>query len=416
MTKYAAPRGTNDMLPRESAKWQFVEAKFREICSTYGYREIRTPAFEDTRLFTRSIGETTDIVSKEMYTFTDRGGRSITLRAEGTAPVVRAYVEHNLAAEQPLNKLYYITSVFRYERPQAGRYREHHQLGVEAIGASDPALDAEVIGLAMSFLSSLGIESLQLKINSVGCENCRPAYREALRKYAEPFLSELCETCQVRYEANPLRMLDCKVERCKEIFADAPSILDVLDDDCRAHFDSVKRNLELIGVKSVVDTRLVRGFDYYTRTVFEIVSEQLGAQNSVLGGGRYDNLVEELGGPATPAAGFGMGEERLLLTLEKLGIELPADSRITVFVSTLGESARSAGLSLLAELRKQGIASETDYGGRSLKAQMRLAGKLGARFVALVGDDEIARGVAMLKNMETGEQSEVALGKVAESI
>ncbi|MDO8585413.1 MAG: histidine--tRNA ligase, partial [Armatimonadota bacterium] len=308
MTKYAAPRGTNDVLPSETPKWQFVEGRFREICSTYGYREIRTPVFEDTRLFTRSIGETTDIVSKEMYTFTDRGGRSITLRAEGTAPVVRAYVEHNLGAELPLSKLYYVSSVFRYERPQAGRYRQHHQLGVEAIGSADPALDAEVIGLAMSFLSSLGIESLELKINSVGCENCRPAYRDALRKYVEPFLIEMCETCKIRYEANPLRMLDCKVERCRELLASAPSILDTLDEECREHFEGVRRYLELIGVPFTVESRLVRGFDYYTKTVFEIVSEQLGAQNSVLGGGRYDNLVEELGGPSTPAAGFGMGE------------------------------------------------------------------------------------------------------------
>lgn len=416
MTKFAAPRGVNDILPRETAKWQFVEAKFREICSTYGYREIRTPTFEDTRLFIRGIGETTDIVSKEMYTFTDRGGRSITLRAEGTAPVVRAYVEHNLGADQPLNKLYYITSVFRYERPQAGRYREHHQLGVEAIGSADPALDAEVIGLAMSFLSSLGIGSLELKINSVGCENCRPAYRDALRKYVEPFLGEICDTCKIRYDANPLRMLDCKVEHCREIFANAPSIQDTLDEDCREHFACVKQYLGAIDVPFTVESRLVRGFDYYTKTVFEIVSEQLGAQNSVLGGGRYDNLVEELGGSPTPSAGFGMGEERLLLTLEKLGIEPPADSSVTAFVATLGDAARETGIRMLAEFRSRGIAAETDYGGRSLKAQMRLAGKLSARYVVLLGDEEFARGMAILRNMETGNQLELRLGEVVEQV
>ncbi|MDO8683674.1 MAG: histidine--tRNA ligase [Armatimonadota bacterium] len=413
MAKYAAPRGTNDILPSESPKWQFVESKFREICSTYGYREIRTPVFEDTNLFTRSIGEATDIVSKEMYTFTDRGGRSITLRAEGTAPVVRAYVEHNLSAELPLNKLYYITSVFRYERPQAGRYRQHHQLGVEAIGSADPSLDAEVIGLGMSFLRSLGVESLELKLNSVGCANCRPAYREALRRYVEPFVSELCPSCQIRYEANPLRMLDCKEEKCRELLANAPSILDILDDDCRSHFEDVKRYLGVIGVPFTADSRLVRGFDYYTKTVFEIVSEQLGAQNSVLGGGRYDNLVEELGGQPTPSAGFGMGEERLLMTLERLGVELPVDSNITAFVATLGDAARETGFHLLSELRGRGIASEMDFGGRSLKAQMRLAGKLSAKYVILLGEDEIARGIAMLKNMETGEQAEVDLSEVA---
>ncbi|MDO8588103.1 MAG: histidine--tRNA ligase, partial [Armatimonadota bacterium] len=316
-------------------------------------------------------------------------------------------------ADLPLNKLYYITSVFRYERPQAGRYREHHQLGVEAIGSPDPALDAEVIGLAMDFLDSLGIKSIELKLNTVGCPNCRPAYRDALRKYALPFMSEMCETCKVRYTANPLRMLDCKVQRCRELLAGAPSILDTLEEGCRTHFEDVKRYLSLIGVPFTVDQRLVRGFDYYTKTVFEIVSEQLGAQNSVLGGGRYDNLVEELGGPSTPAAGFGMGEERLLLTLERLGIELPVDSSVTAFVATLGDAAREAGFRLLAEVRKSGISSEMDYAGRSLKAQMRLAGKLGARYVVLLGEDEISRGVAMVKNMETGEQVETPISSVA---
>jgi len=416
MAKYAAPRGTNDILPSETPKWQYVEAKFREICAGYNYREIRTPTFEDTGLFTRSIGEATDIVSKEMYTFTDRGGRSVTLRAEGTAPVVRAYVEHSLGAETPLSKLYYIASVFRYERPQAGRYRQHHQLGVEAIGSADPALDAEVIGLGMSFLSALGVTGLELRLNSVGCPDCRPGYRDALRSYVKDFTEELCESCQARYDANPLRMLDCKAPRCRELLSGAPSILDTLDDDCREHFHDVQHYLAIMGVPFTVDYRLVRGFDYYTKTVFEIVSEDLGAQNSVLGGGRYDNLVEELGGAPTPSAGFGMGEERLLLTLEKLGVQLPVDSAVAAFVAPLGESAREAAIRLLAELRSRGVSAETSYDSRSLKAQMRLAGKLGARFVVLLGDDEISRGVASIKNMETGEQSESPLDRVAERI
>jgi len=416
MAKYAAARGTNDILPGETPKWQFVEAKFREICAAYNYREIRTPTFEDTGLFTRSIGETTDIVSKEMYTFTDRGGRSITLRAEGTAPVVRAYVEHSLGADLPLSKLYYITSVFRYERPQAGRYREHHQLGVEAIGSADAALDAEVISLGMSFLSALGVTGLELKLNSVGCPRCRPAYVEALRGFARPFVKDLCASCQTRYDANPLRMFDCKDPRCRELLSGAPSILDTLDEDCEKHFGDVKRCLEIIGVPFTVDPRLVRGFDYYTKTVFEIVSEKLGAQNAVLGGGRYDNLVEELGGRPTPAAGFGMGEERLLLTLEKLGVELPVDSAVAAFVAPLGDSAKETAVRLLAELRSRGVSAETSYDRRSLKAQMRLAGKLGARFVILLGDDEISRGAAAVKNMETGKQTETPLDKVAEQI
>jgi len=416
MTKYAAPRGTNDVLPRESPKWQFVEARFREICSLYGYREIRTPTFEDTQLFTRSVGETTDIVSKEMYTFQDRGGRSITLRAEGTAPAVRAYVQHSLGAEQPLSKLYYITSVFRYERPQAGRYREHHQLGIEAIGASDAALDAEVIDLAMGFLSAIGIQGLELKLNSVGCAQCRPVYREALRRYVEPFVKDLCPSCQTRYDANPLRMLDCKEARCRELLAGAPSILDTLDEGCRIHLEELQRNLKLIGITFAIDSRLVRGFDYYTRTVFEIISPQLGAQNSVLGGGRYDDLVADLGGQPTPAAGFGMGEERLLLTLDQLGIELPVDKRVSVFVSMLGDAAREPGLKLLAGIRREGVSAETTYDNRSLKAQMRLADKLGARHVVLLGEDEIARGAATVKNMVTGEQIELPLNKVVEHV
>ncbi|MDH7602454.1 MAG: histidine--tRNA ligase, partial [Armatimonadota bacterium] len=291
MPEYSAPRGTKDVLPPESAKWQYVEGKFRDLCRIYGYQELRTPTFEHTELFTRNLGETTDVVSKEMYTFEDRGGRSITLKPEGTAPAIRAYVEHNLGAGWPVAKLYYVTRVFRYERPQAGRYREHTQLGVEAIGSADPALDAEVISLAARFYESIGIRDFELKINSIGCPKCRPAYRQALVDFAKSKVDKLCPTCQTRCELNPLRMFDCKSPECKEALADAPVIVDHLGEECRTHFDSVQSYLRDLGVSYILDPRLVRGFDYYTKTAFEFVSGELGAQNAIGGGGRYDNLV-----------------------------------------------------------------------------------------------------------------------------
>lgn len=414
--RYSAPRGTQDILPDESSRWQYLEGKFRDICRLYGYSELRTPTFEETELFTRSIGEHTDIVSKEMYTFLDRANRSMTLRAEGTAPVVRAYLQHNLSAKSPVSKLYYIASVFRYERPQAGRLREHHQVGVEAIGSKDPAIDAEVISLLIHFLKSLGIQDCELRINSVGCPSCRPRYREALKKAVTPILGELCETCRVRYEVNPLRMLDCKVPRCKELTKEVPGLLEYLCTDCKEHLQQVLHYLGLLEIDFILDPKLVRGFDYYTKTAFEVVSTALGAQNAVGGGGRYDGLVEELGGPPTPAVGFGSGIERILMVMEALGITPSLDNHRRVFVATLGDKAREAGIKLLAELRRSGIAADADYSGKSLKAQMKAADRLHARFAAIIGEDELARGQIKLRDMLTGNEAEMPLAEAVTGI
>ncbi|HEY3297927.1 MAG TPA: histidine--tRNA ligase [Armatimonadota bacterium] len=406
---YTAPRGTQDILPGESPRWRYLEDKFRDICRLYAYEELRTPTFEETELFRRSIGEFTDIVGKEMYTFTDRGGRSLTLRPEGTAPVVRAFLQHKLSSEQPVNKFYYLASIFRYERPQAGRYREHHQFGLEAIGSQDPAIDAEVISLAMQYLQSLGMKGLELKINSVGCPNCRPGYREALRKSVEPHLAEMCESCQTRYNANPLRMLDCKVPQCRELTVNVPSITDHLCEECSVHQNAVLHYLDLLGVSYTQDARLVRGFDYYTKTAFEVVSGELGAQSAVLGGGRYDGLVAEMGGSSTPAVGFGSGVERQLAILAAQGIDIPMDDHPKAFVITLGEAARASGIKILSDLRKAGVPAETDYSGKSMKAQMRSADREKAEFVIIIGEDELNRGQVKVRNMQTREEVDVAI-------
>jgi len=411
--RYSAPRGTQDILPEESSRWQYLEGKFRETCRLYGYNELRTPTFEETELFTRSIGEHTDIVSKEMYTFLDRANRSMTLRAEGTAPVVRAYLQHNLFAQAPVSKFYYITSVFRYERPQAGRLREHHQVGVEAIGSKDPAIDAEVISLLIHYLDSLGIRGFELRINSVGCAECRPAYRDALKKTVAPVLRELCETCRTRYETNPLRMLDCKTPRCKELMANVPGLTTYLCQECDEHLAGVLQYLQILGTPYVVDPKLVRGFDYYTKTAFEVVSTALGAQNALGGGGRYDRLVEEMGGPPTPAVGFGAGIERILMTMSAQGISVPSDNYPSVFVTTIGDQSREAGIKLLADLRHAGISADTDYSGKSLKAQMKAADRLRARLTVIIGEDELARGLIKIRNMGTGTESEV---RVADAV
>jgi histidyl-tRNA synthetase len=416
MSKFSAPRGTQDVLPSATPRWQYVESKFREICGLYGFREISTPTFEETELFTRHTGATTDIVTKQMYTFEDRGGRSITLRPEGTAPAVRAYIEHNLSAEFPVTKLYYTGRIFRYERPQAGRYREHNQLGIEMLGACDPMADAEVISMAWQFFKALGVRQPRLLLNSVGGPEDRPVYREALQKYAEPFREELCPTCQGRYETNPLRMLDCKSERCRELLANAPSVVEYLCDDCKAHFDAVQKHLTSLGIDFELNPHLVRGLDYYTRTVFEFIAPSLGAQDTICGGGRYDTMVEEMGGPPTPALGFGMGIERLLLTIEKLGIELPVDSRPDVFVAPLSEEAREIAVTLLSKLRGLGIASETDYTGKSLKAQMKLADKYGVKFVLIIGEDEVKQGTVALRDMRSKEQRHVPIDQVVETV
>ena len=407
--KYTAPRGTQDVPPEESYTWQWAEQTFRDVCRLYGYREIRTPTFEETELFTRSIGEATDIVTKEMYTFDDRGGRSVTLRPEGTAPAVRAYVEHSLGAKSPVSKLYYITSIFRYERPQAGRLREHHQFGVECIGSSDPAADAEVICLGRDMLDRIGVRNWELRLNSVGCRDCRPGYRAALREKLRDILSKLCANCQRRFETNPLRILDCKEDDCKRLTKDAPSIANYLDDECAAHFKAVRDYLDLLKISYILDTRLVRGLDYYTRTAFEFVAQGLGAQSQVIGGGRYDDLIEEIGGDPTPAIGFGMGIERLLLAAESQGAEIPKAASPMVFLAILGDAARPSAVKLLAELRGAGVAADMDYSAKSLKAQMKLADKLGVRFAVILGEDELARGAASVRDMQTGEQSETEL-------
>ncbi|MEN6372792.1 MAG: histidine--tRNA ligase [Armatimonadota bacterium] len=416
MTRFSAPRGTQDVLPSATPRWQFIENKFREICRLFDFREIRTPTFEETELFTRHTGKTTDIVTKQMYTFTDQGGRSLTLKPEGTPPTVRAYLEHNLGAELPVSKLYYFSRIFRYERPQSGRYREHNQMGLEMIGASDPSADVEVISLAWKFFKDLGITGVELRLNSIGGPEDRPTYREALRKFAAPFVHELCPTCQVRYEQNPLRMLDCKDEHCKELLADAPAIVDIICDDCKAHFETVKSYLKALDIPYVLDPHLVRGLDYYTRTIFEFQTPHLGAQNTICGGGRYDMMIEEMGGSPTPSLGFGLGMERLLLTLEKLGIELEVDTRPGIFLAVMGSEAREAAIRLIYDLRDNGISAETDFTGRSLKSQMKLADKLGAKFVLIIGEDEIKKGVVSLRDMLAKEQREVPIDKVVEAV
>ncbi|GAB6158949.1 histidine--tRNA ligase [Desulfotomaculum varum] len=410
------PRGTNDILPGEVEKWQYLEELVRQVCREYCYGEIRTPIFEHTELFARGVGETTDIVEKEMYTFTDRGNRSLTLRPEGTAAAVRAYVENKLyALPQPI-KLFYIGPMFRYDRPQAGRYRQFHQFGVEVFGSDSPAIDAEVIAMAMDIYSRVGLHDLELHLNSVGCPDCRPVLREQLRQYFRPQLSNLCPNCQGRFEKNPLRILDCKNEKCQAIGRQAPTPLDALCGSCADHFEQVKAYLDAAGVKYILNNRLVRGLDYYTRTAFEIMARDIGAQSSVGGGGRYNGLIEECGGPPTPGIGFALGLERILLTAANQGINFPVNRRPAVFIATVGCEVDQQAFNLLQQLRRQGVAAEKDYLSRSLKAQMKYAGKLEARLVVILGEEEAGRGVVVIRDMQAGTQQEVALGETVEYI
>lgn len=409
-----APKGTRDMLPEEAYRWQWVQSLMRRQASRYGYREIRTPVFEHTELFLRGVGDTTDIVQKEMYTFEDKGGRSITLKPEGTAGAVRSYIEHGMQNEPQPIKMYYITPVFRYERPQKGRYREHYQFGVEVFGAAEPSTDAEVIALAQSVLRGVGIEKLSLEINSVGCPACRAAYHEALKEYLKDRLGDMCGTCRERFDRNPLRILDCKVEGCKAIVAEAPKMLAYLCDDCKAHFEGVQRYLNAAGIGFIVNPLIVRGLDYYTRTVFEFISEDIGAQGTVCGGGRYDRLVETLGGPPTPGMGFGMGIDRLLLVMEALGVEIPRPRLCDVFIVTIGEQAREKGFTLLSELRRNGIAADMDHTGRGVKAQFKYADKLGTGYVLTLGDEELKQGKVRIKDMGTGEEQGLMLETVTD--
>lgn len=405
------PRGTADLLPGEVEKWQYVEERARDLCRRYGYREIRTPLFEHTELFVRSVGAGTDIVEKEMYTFRDRGGRELSLRPEGTAGVVRAFLENGLhAGPQPV-KLFYLGPMFRYDRPQAGRLRQFHQFGVEVFGSADPAVDAEVIALTVDFFAELGTPDVQIELNSVGCPECRPVLAERLRRYLAPHLADLCGDCRRRLERSALRVLDCKNRACRALLAGAPTAPDYLCAPCADHFAGLRRHLERDGIGYRLNPHLVRGLDYYTRTAFEITVPGLGAQNALGGGGRYDGLVEECGGPRVPAVGCAVGMERILLYLAERGVELPARGGPEVYLVEAG-APEGAAADLLRRLRRAGLAADRDYLGRSLKAQMKHAARLGVAFTLILGADEWARGCVAVRHMETGQQEEIPLGDV----
>ena len=402
-------KGTADVLPSDSYKWQFVERLFLDTARLYGFNEIRIPTFEDKRLFIRSVGDTTDVVQKEMYSFTDQGGRELALRPEGTAGVNRAVIESGLINGALPVKLAYNLSCFRAEKPQAGRMREFHQLGMELFGSASPSADAEIISFVDHFFGVLGIKNVSLEINSIGCPHCRKNYHAALKAYFEERKEHLCETCLGRLEKNPLRILDCKNPECHEIAKDAPVVLDYLCDDCRAHFEGLKKRLDTLNISYTVNPRIVRGLDYYFRTVFEFVSGDLGAQSTICGGGRYDGLLGSLGGADQPGIGYAMGVERLLMVMKAQGIEIPAPASCDLYIGSMGEEASVKALGLAASLREEGFSAECDIIGRSVKAQMKYADKIGARYSMILGDNELAENKAKIKNMATGETSEVAL-------
>lgn len=410
------PKGTKDVLPSDSYKWQYVESMARKAAHLYGFREIRTPAFEHTELFTRSIGDDTDVVKKEMYTFLDKGNRSITLKPEGTAPVARSFVENALDALSLPLKMYYITPVFRYENPQAGRLREHHQFGVELYGGDNAALDYEVISLAHTFLSSVGVTGLVLNLNSIGCEKCRGKYNEALKAYLAGKLDEMCPTCRERFEHNPLRILDCKVEGCKKIVEGAPRILDYICDDCKAHMTELESLLKRGGIEYVINPNIVRGLDYYTKTVFEFVTTALGSQGTVCGGGRYNHLVESVGGKPTPCVGFGLGLERLLMLLDSIGVNIENDDRPDIFVISQNQGLTDKCRDVVMMLRKNGISADTDNTGRSLKAQFRYADKLAAKYVVVIGDTEASTGVVTVKKLADGTSEQTTIDNLVNYI
>lgn len=399
---FQKPTGTQDLLPGKVETWQYIEEKARAICSRFNFKEIRTPLFEQTDLFTRGVGETTDIVQKEMYTFLDKGERSMTLRPEGTAGVVRSYVENKLYGDPDITKLFYIGAMFRYERPQAGRFRQFHQFGVEAFGSVDPSLDAEVIALGYLLYKELGLTGVKVEINSVGTPEVRANYKSKLQEFLLPVKDKLCKDCQLRFDKNPLRLLDCKVDQ--EYFVGAPSILDSLDEECEQQFEAVKGHLTAMGVNYVVNPRMVRGLDYYTHTAFEYKCEGIGSIDTIGGGGRYNGLVADVGGPDQPGVGLGLGLERLVLILENQKVAIPAPKTLDMYLVALGEAAEKEITRLLYQLRCQGVTAEKDYGGRKMKAQMKSADRLNARYVAILGDDELERGVITLKSMGTGEQ------------
>jgi histidyl-tRNA synthetase len=407
-----APRGTVDILPAQVTKFQHVENVFRTICRQANFHEIRTPMFEHSELFNRAVGEQTDIVQKEMYTFLDRSERSLTLRAEGTAPVARAFIEHGVYAQAQPTKYYYIAQIFRYEKPQQGRLRQHQQCGVEYFGSRHPYADVEVISLAYRFYRQLGLRQFDLLINTIGCPECRPAHRQALAEFLASRLQDLCPDCQSRYERNPMRILDCKQESCQALLKDAPTPIDYVCPSCAEHYQSVKDGLTALGIEFKENPRMVRGLDYYTNTAFEFYSYHIGAQGAIGGGGRYDGLVESCGGPATPGVGFGIGTERLILALEAEGVPFPAAPPVDVFIAALGSQAEAKALTLLAELRQADLVAEFDLMGRGLKAQMKQASRLGAKRVVVLGDNELERGVAVVRNMSSGDQTEVALSEL----
>lgn len=408
-----ALKGTHDILPEEVYKWDYMEGVIQDVCARYGYKEIRTPIIEATELFQRGIGDTTDVVTKEMYTFTDRGNRSVTLRPENTASAVRAYLEHKMYGDQQVHKMFYIGSMFRYDRPQAGRYREFHQFGLEVLGASSPLADAEVIAMACEIFHRLGLKDLDLHLNSIGDKNCRPAYRQKLIEFFEGKKDQLCDDCRERLYKNPLRILDCKEEGCKKASIGAPEITDYLCDDCHKKFEAVKHYLDGLGISYTVDPRLVRGLDYYTNTAFEIQYPPLGAQSAVCGGGRYDGLVEEIGGPSTPGIGFAIGLERLLLALEMQNLIPAPKAQKRVYIAALGEDAVAEGFKIQEELRGLGVLTDMDLQGRSLKGQMKQAGKLDSQFTVIIGSNELEKGAAAVKNMADGTQKDIPFAEVA---
>ena len=409
-----AIKGTQDTLPKDSYKIRFVEQTIAEIAANFGFKEIRTPVFEHTELFNRSVGDTTDVVQKEMYTFDDKGGRSITLRPEGTAGAMRAFLEHGLFNEPLPQKVFYQTSCYRYEKPQAGRLREFHQFGVECFGTDSPAADAEIISLANEIFGFLGVKDLELQINSIGCPTCRAEYQNALKSYFASRKDELCGTCLDRLDRNPMRILDCKSPVCSEIAKGAPTVLEFLCDECKAHFDMVQKYLKVMNIDFVVNPTIVRGLDYYTKTVFEFVSQGIGAQGTVCGGGRYDGLAEELGGNHVPSLGFAMGMERLMLVLEAQGIELPPEEKCNLYIVPAGENASLKAAELVTALRQEGVYALFDTVGRGIKSQMKYANKIGAEYVVVLGDNEIESGKVELKNMESGDVTEMSLATFAD--
>ncbi len=414
--KYSIPRGTKDILPKETPLWQKIEQICQQTFALYNYKEIRTPVFESTELFTRSIGTSTDIVSKEMYEFKDRKGRSLTLRPEETAPVVRACLENNLISTDQVTKLYYIGPMFRYERPQAGRQRQFHQAGVEVFGSADPLIDVEVIMMNVQLFEAIGLKDLEVNINSVGCSKCRPEFRKQLKEYFKNNVKNMCKDCNDRFEKNPMRILDCKEKKCQKYIDDAPASVDTLCDECKVNFEEIIKMLDYQKINFKVNKRLVRGLDYYTKMTYEIVSGKLGAQNAVSGGGRYDTLVQELGGKSIPAVGFAVGLERVVQIMTNDECRMTNEGGIILYLATLGDEAKKLGFDLLVKTRQKAISADMDYLGKSLKSQMKAADRLGARFVYIIGEDEIKKGKAVLKNMVTREQSEVAFDDLVSSI